>query len=97
MKKKDLKAKNHARRMEEKRLDKVERETTRKICQLVLLFSYAALAEEFKFDYVKLSKYRKRMNRYSVYVAEGNITEAEIMQILDAKGIDVTKIGDEDE
>lgn len=102
MAKSDVKNKAHARRMEEKRLDRTRRETIDDTCRLVLLLMYRALVDEFKeefeFDMEKLSRLRKRMDRYSVYVRdwkETGINQNKIVELLAKDGIDVMKIGDD--
>lgn len=95
---KDKKNKAHARRMEEKRLDKARDDAVAATCRLVLLVMYAALVDEFKFDIKKLTRIRKRMDRYSVHIRdkdETGVSQSTLMRILMEKGIDVTKIGDE--
>lgn len=64
-------------------------------CRHTLLMAYAALVEGYKFDQKKLGEFRKRMDRYSVHMRNGVLEDTEIIAILESKGIDVMKIGDE--
>ena len=92
------KNKAHARRMEEKRLDKARDDAVAATCRLVLLVMYATLHDEFGFGMQRLSRLRKCMDRYSTYIRDKDqtgISQSLMMEILARNGIDVTKIGDD--
>ncbi len=98
MAKKDSKHKKavaHAQKMSEKQKDALFYEGVKAGCEFTLLMSYAALADGEKFDMARLGKYRKRMDRYSVYMKDDVLHKDELVKVLLDKGIDVTKIGDE--
>ena len=93
---KDARHKDH---MKQKKEHEIYMRGVQDGCRYTLLMSYAALVDEYNYDMVKLKKYRKRMNRYSKYVMEQDETGIDqdvIIKLMLEKGIDVTKIGDED-
>lgn len=95
-KEKHKKAVKHAQRMTNKQLDKAFYEGVEAGCVYTLKMSYMSLAsEDFKFDMERLSKYRIKMDRYSLYYRDGLLDNSEIDEVMKKKGIDMAKIGDD--
>ena len=99
MAKKDNKRKKevaHAQKMTQKRMDAIWYEGVKAGCRFTLKMSYMSLAsEEFKFDMAKLSRYRRKMDRYSMYYKDGVLDNTDVDEVMAKKGIDMSKIGDD--